>query len=79
MAQVPAGRAPRLDRRPARCQIARTPRAAALQPRGGADELGAPDYVAGRTSDYLIARAATIYGGSQQVQRGIIAKLAFGL
>ena len=44
-----------------------------------ADELGAPVYAAGRTSDYLIARAATIYGGSQQVQRGIIAKLAFGL
>ena len=43
------------------------------------DELGAPVYAAGRTSDYLIARAATIYGGSQQVQRGIIAKLAFGL
>jgi hypothetical protein len=37
------------------------------------------DYAAGRMSDYLIARAATIYGGSQQVQRGIIAKLAFGL
>ena len=36
-------------------------------------------YAAGRMSDYLIARAATIYGGSQQVQLGIIAKLAFGL
>ena len=45
----------------------------------GPEDLGAPEYAAGRTSDYLISRAATIYGGSQQVQRGIIAKLAFGL
>lgn len=38
-----------------------------------------PDYVAGRTANALIARAATIYGGTLQVQKGIIAKLAFGL
>jgi alkylation response protein AidB-like acyl-CoA dehydrogenase len=43
------------------------------------DPPGLPLYVAGRTAEYLISRAATIYGGSQQVQRGIIAKLAFGL
>ena len=43
------------------------------------DSPSMPDYVAGRTAEYLISRAATIYGGSQQVQRGIIAKLAFGL
>src|SRR6185369_3187227 len=43
------------------------------------DPEGMPPYVAGRTAEYLISRAATIYGGSQQVQRGIIAKLAFGL
>ncbi len=38
-----------------------------------------PDHVAGRTSSALIARAATIYGGTLQIQKGIIAKLAFGL
>lgn len=38
-----------------------------------------PDHVAGRTANALIARAATIYGGTLQVQKGIIAKLAFGL
>ncbi len=43
------------------------------------DPPGMPPYVAGRTAEYMISRAATIYGGSQQVQRGIIAKLAFGL
>jgi alkylation response protein AidB-like acyl-CoA dehydrogenase len=38
-----------------------------------------PDYVGGRTSGYLIARASTIYGGAREVQKNIIAKLAFGL
>ena len=37
------------------------------------------DHVAGRTANALISRAATIYGGTMQVQKGIIAKLAFGL
>ncbi|HXC37564.1 MAG TPA: acyl-CoA dehydrogenase family protein [Burkholderiales bacterium] len=43
------------------------------------DPPGMEPYVAGRTAEHLISRAATIYGGSQQVQRGLIAKLAFGL
>jgi len=43
------------------------------------DPPGLEPYVAGRTAEHLISRAATIYGGSQQVQRGLIAKLAFGL
>jgi len=46
------------------------------------DELEAllwPGYVPGKTGDAMIARAATIYGGSAQVQRTVIAKLAFGL
>lgn len=45
------------------------------------DEPGAlwPDYVAGRTANALIARAATIYGGTLQIQKGIISKLAFDL
>ena len=46
--------------------------------RGDAGPLW-PEYVAGRTANALIARAATIYGGTLQIQKGIIAKLAFGL
>lgn len=38
-----------------------------------------PDYVPGRTTVALINRAATIYGGSKQVQKNILAKLAFGI
>lgn len=38
-----------------------------------------PDYVAGRTAVALITRAATIYGGTKQVQKNILAKIAFGL
>lgn len=38
-----------------------------------------PVNIPGRTANALIARAATIYGGTLQVQKGIIAKLAFGL
>jgi alkylation response protein AidB-like acyl-CoA dehydrogenase len=38
-----------------------------------------PAYVPGRSAGALFARASTIYGGSQEVQKNIIAKLAFGL
>jgi alkylation response protein AidB-like acyl-CoA dehydrogenase len=38
-----------------------------------------PAFVPGRTAQALIARASTIYGGSQEIQKNIIAKLAFGL
>jgi alkylation response protein AidB-like acyl-CoA dehydrogenase len=38
-----------------------------------------PAYVPGRTAAALFARASTIYGGSQEVQKNIIAKLAFAL
>jgi alkylation response protein AidB-like acyl-CoA dehydrogenase len=38
-----------------------------------------PDDVPGRTAAALFSRASTIYGGSQEVQKNIIAKLAFGL
>lgn len=38
-----------------------------------------PEYVPGRAALYLEQRAATIYGGALQVQKNIIAKLAFGL
>lgn len=37
-----------------------------------------PDYVPGRTSIALMIRAATIYGGTKQVQKNILSKLAFG-
>lgn len=38
-----------------------------------------PAYAEGRTANALIARASTIYGGTEQVQKGIISKLAFDL
>jgi len=38
-----------------------------------------PDYLVGKTSVALITRAATIYGGTLQIQRTIIAKMAFGV
>jgi len=38
-----------------------------------------PYYVPGRISQYLFNRASTIYGGAREVQKNIIAKLAFGL
>ena len=38
-----------------------------------------PDYIGGRTGQALGLRASTIYGGTLQVQKNIIAKLAFGL
>jgi alkylation response protein AidB-like acyl-CoA dehydrogenase len=37
------------------------------------------DYIPGRAAIALISRAATIYGGTKQVQKNILAKLAFGL
>jgi alkylation response protein AidB-like acyl-CoA dehydrogenase len=45
----------------------------------GSEAARWPDFVPGRTAAALIARASTIYGGSQEVQKNIIAKLAFGL
>lgn len=38
-----------------------------------------PDLIPGRTSRALMARASTIYGGSQQIQKNLLAKLALGL
>jgi alkylation response protein AidB-like acyl-CoA dehydrogenase len=38
-----------------------------------------PAHVPGRTAQALIARASTIYGGSQEIQKNIVAKLAFAL
>lgn len=38
-----------------------------------------PQRVYGRTNMYFFQRASTIYGGAREVQKNIIAKLAFGL
>lgn len=43
------------------------------------DSMFWPAYVPGRSSSYVYLRAATIYGGAREVQKNIIAKLAFGL
>jgi alkylation response protein AidB-like acyl-CoA dehydrogenase len=38
-----------------------------------------PMYVLGKSARFMIMRASTIYGGAREVQKNIIAKLAFGL
>ncbi|WP_201195665.1 acyl-CoA dehydrogenase family protein [Pseudomonas fluorescens] len=38
-----------------------------------------PAHTLGRTNMYFFQRASTIYGGAREVQKNIIAKLAFGL
>lgn len=38
-----------------------------------------PDYAIGRSNSYMQNRASTIYGGTQEIQKNIIAKIAFGL
>jgi alkylation response protein AidB-like acyl-CoA dehydrogenase len=38
-----------------------------------------PNYIPGRMSTTLHTRAVTIYGGAKEVQKNIIARLAFGL
>ena len=38
-----------------------------------------PEWTRGPTASYLMARAASIYGGAAQIQRSIIARTAFGL
>ena len=38
-----------------------------------------PDYAAAQIPQYLYSRAATIYGGSNEIQRNIIAKMVLGL
>ncbi|MER5598260.1 acyl-CoA dehydrogenase family protein [Streptomyces sp. NPDC002265] len=43
------------------------------------DDAGAPNTSASWTSVYLNARAATIYGASSQIQRGIVGEMLLGL
>jgi alkylation response protein AidB-like acyl-CoA dehydrogenase len=38
-----------------------------------------PDLIQGRTSRAMMARASTIFGGAQQIQKNLLAKLALGL
>ena len=38
-----------------------------------------PDYAAAQMPQYLYSRAATIYGGSNEIQRNIISKMVLGL
>jgi alkylation response protein AidB-like acyl-CoA dehydrogenase len=38
-----------------------------------------PDYAAAQMPQYLYSRASTIYGGSNEIQRNIIAKMVLGL
>jgi alkylation response protein AidB-like acyl-CoA dehydrogenase len=46
---------------------------------GRTDDPLWPAHIPGRTSVALIARAATIFGGTEQIQKNILSKLAFGL
>ena len=48
-------------------------------PQGFAGDSLWPDYAIARTGTHLSLRAATIAGGAKEVQKNIIAKLAFGL
>ena len=50
-----------------------------VEPEGRESSPLWPDYAPGRTSHALVMRAATIYGGTLQIQRSLIAKLAFDL
>ena len=50
----------------------------ALVPGGDEAPLG-PEYALTAMASYLNARACSIYGGSNEVQRGIIAKAVLGL
>jgi alkylation response protein AidB-like acyl-CoA dehydrogenase len=44
-----------------------------LDPERNEPPIG-PDYTVGLAQERLLRRAATIYGGSNEIQRGIIAK-----
>ena len=51
-----------------------------LSVREGRNDLNfAPDYAHGPMAEHLYLRAATIYGGSNEIQRNIISKMVLGL
>ena len=43
------------------------------------DEPVGPDYAAGLAAQYFNRRKITIYGGSNEIQKNIIAKMILGL
>ena len=48
--------------------------------RGAGGNLGVgPDYAIGTAGDYFNGRKTSIYGGSNEIQRNIIAKMVLGL
>ncbi len=51
---------------------------AAIVPNSGIEPVG-PEYAIAAMARYLNTRACSIYGGSNEVQRGIIAKMVLGL
>lgn len=51
-----------------------------LSVREGRNDLNfAPDYAHGPMAEHLYLRAATVYGGSNEIQRNIISKMVLGL
>jgi len=46
--------------------------------RGPQDDDPLPSYATGRVPEYMVFRSLTIAGGASEIQRNIIAKLAFG-
>ncbi len=48
-------------------------------PEGANEPLIGADYTASQTPEFLFSRAATIYGGSNEIQRNIMAKMVLGL
>ncbi len=50
----------------------------APRPEANAPGIGL-DHAEGKMAEHLLRRAATIYGGSNEIQRGIIAKMVLGL
>ena len=47
--------------------------------RDGSNQPIGPDYAAGLMPAFLYGRAFTIYGGSNEIQRNVIAKMVLGL
>ena len=50
-----------------------------VQARRNANEAVGPEYAATPTARYLNARASSIFGGSSEVQRNILARIALQL
>ena len=48
-------------------------------PQNWSERLGVPSFAAPATSAYFFTRAQTIYGGSTEIQKNVIAKQALGL